>query len=92
MGKTYNSISIAQLPGGILDGRLLGPRRGDTSPGLGVATLPAVDGRGPAISGSLLDLGEAFSDGRREILPPFVDGLDGVHFGVGADASQEQDD
>lgn len=54
------------------------------------ATLLAADGRCPAIRGSPFDLGEALSDGRREILPPFVGGLDGVHGGIRDDASQEQ--
>lgn len=36
---------------------------------------------------TLSDLGEAFSDGRRGILPPLVCGLDGVHVGIRADAS-----
>ena len=70
---------------------MLRPRHGRGSRQSGTATLLALVDRRPAVSRTLFDLGEALPDGRREISPPLVRAPDGIHAGVRADASQEQD-
>ena len=78
--------------------RNLGPSRGGRSSaaaaaaGGGRASLLAGRDGGPAIRGALFDLGKTLSDGGGEVLPPSVTGSNGIHFHVGAESSQEQND